>query len=365
MAASMTDYELAKAAGFSVVKSGKTTKYKATPALFEPKACIKKALRVLDEQNAVNRFKWHGLPSGLTGSLLERMIYYRGQLCFFLMEDNLAFYCLPYSGVGGWDVYGRPQEALPLIFKGPNQVQGDEKEAKDKAFITGFTKRILYDFSNNPDKDMRECAVILKDYTPQLPDRIIPRYELMDATIDLMSECFPLARTQLIANSGVKGMRVDSQDSKDEVVQASNAIYQAALRGLPYVPILGLTEFQEFTSSALKVEDYLIDMQALDNFRLSLHGLSSGGLFQKKAHMLEGEEEMNEKRAVSTLEDCLAQRERFCDLVNDLWGLGISVELDPSAQNGQETALGGEIGRGGLYSPDQGEKTPQNEERGV
>lgn len=363
MASSMTDYELAKAAGFSVVKNGKTVRYKATPALFEPKACIKKALRVLDEQNAVNRFRWHGLPSGLTGSLLERMIYYKGELAFFLMEDNLAFYALPFSGVEGWDVYGRPQKCLPLIFKGPNQVQG-EKGGADKPFITGFTKRILYDFSNDPGKDMRDCAVILKDYTPQLPDRIIPRYELMDATIDLMSECFPLARTQLIANSGVKGMRVDSQDSKEEVTQASNAIYQAALRGLAYVPILGMTDFQEFGSSALKVEDYLLDMQALDNFRLSLHGLSSGGLFQKKSHMLQGEEEMNEQRAVSTLEDCLAQRERFCDLVNDLWGLGISVELDPSAVNGQETALGTQFGEGGLYSPKESRETPQNEGEG-
>lgn len=345
MASIVTDPILAKIAGFDIVKDGKARRYKIAGQAFEPKASIKRAIRILDEQNAIKRFKWHNLPSGLTGNLVERMLYYRGQLCFFLMEDNLAFYMLPYAPVEGWDVYGRPQFIRPLIFKGPNQIDGQEGKGAMKPFIADFKKKVIYDFSEDIQKDMRESAIILKDYTPQMNDTIIPRSELMDTTIDLMSECFPLARTQLIANSGVKGMRVDSQDSKEEVNQASQAIYQSALRGYPYVPILGLTEFQEFGSSALKVEDYLIDMQALDNFRLSLHGLSSGGLFQKKAHMLEGEEEMNESRAKSTLEDCLENRERFCDLVNDLWGLGISVELDSSASGSQAMAMPEELGR--------------------
>lgn len=335
MASKMTDNDLARLAGFSVVRNGKERILKPTRNAFEPKASIKRALRILDEQNAIKRFKWHNLPSGLTGNLVERMLYFRGQLCFFLMEDNLAFYMLPYAPVESWDVYGRPQYIRPLIFKGPNQIEGENGKGVGKPFIADFKRKVLYDFSGNQDDDMRECCVVLKDYTAQINDTLIPRSELMESTLDLMSECFPLARTQLIANSGVKGMRVDSQDSKDEVVQASNAIYESALRGQAYVPILGMTEFQEFGGTALKVEDYLIDMQALDNFRLSLHGLSSGGLFQKKSHMLEGEEEMNENRAKSTLEDALENRERFCDLVNDLWGLGISVELDPSASESQ------------------------------
>ena len=32
---------------------------------------IKIALRILDEQNAVNRYEWYNLPDGLDGELLE------------------------------------------------------------------------------------------------------------------------------------------------------------------------------------------------------------------------------------------------------------------------------------------------------
>lgn len=332
--AALTDKALAAAAGFKLVKSGSGYVYKPlATSQYSAKLGIKKALRVLDEQNAVQRFEWKNLPSGLTGALIERMLYYRGQLCLF--ELNGEFYCLPYAPIGPFDVYGRPGKIQPLVFAGPNQT--GEKKDKDKPFIIGFTREAAYsEKSLSP-----ECAVILRDYTQQLPDRIIPRAELMDSTIDLMSDCFPLARTQLIANSGVKGMRVDSQDAKDEVVQASEAIYDAALRGLAYVPILGRTEFQDFSASALNVQDYLLDMQALDNFRLSLHGLSSGGLFEKKAQTLKDEAEINAGRAKSALQDSYAQRQAFCELANKAFGLSVSCEisesaLEPSAEESYE-----------------------------
>ena len=44
---------------------------------------IKKGLRIMDEQDAVNRFTWYNLPSGLNSRLMERILYYRGQGMFF------------------------------------------------------------------------------------------------------------------------------------------------------------------------------------------------------------------------------------------------------------------------------------------
>ena len=42
---------------------------------------IKRQLRIIDEQDAVNRFKWTNLPCNMTSQELERLIYYKGQLC--------------------------------------------------------------------------------------------------------------------------------------------------------------------------------------------------------------------------------------------------------------------------------------------
>lgn len=46
--------------------------------------------------------------------------------------------------------------------------------------------------------------------------------------------------------------------------------------------------------------------------------------------MLETEAQMNAGVADAALRDRLAYREDFCDLVNAVFGLGISVEIHPS-----------------------------------
>ena len=33
-------------------------------------------IRILDEQDAVNRYRWYNLPDGITSQALERMLYY-------------------------------------------------------------------------------------------------------------------------------------------------------------------------------------------------------------------------------------------------------------------------------------------------
>ena len=35
---------------------------------------ILRSLRIVDEQDAVNSFRWYNLPEGLTGNLIERIL---------------------------------------------------------------------------------------------------------------------------------------------------------------------------------------------------------------------------------------------------------------------------------------------------
>ena len=105
------------------------------------------------------------------------------------------------------------------------------------------------------------------------------------------------------------------------------SVNDAALTGKKWIPVIGNIDFQELTSkSVVKAEEYLLTMQSLDNYRLSLYGLENGGLFQKKSHMLESEQSMNESNTLLAFQDSLAIRQRFCDFVNAIWGLGIWVE---------------------------------------
>lgn len=298
------------------------------------KADIKKQLRILDEQDAVNRFTWYNLPSGLNSRLMERILYYKGQGMFFKLQDK--FYFLPYALDGTIDVYGRFTEVTPLPFNGTSKA----KDGKELPWITGLKRKCLYEVEI-PDDYISEdgevlvdkiletqdsSCVLIKDYTEQISQTNISRQILQDPILDIMADMFPFMRTALLNSTGIQGMRVNSQDEYANVEAASRAVNRAALEGKKYIPVVGSVDFQDLTGGAtLKSEEFLLAMQSLDNYRLSLYGLDNGGLFQKKSHMLEAEQSMNSGNTGLVFRDSLQCRQDACTIINSVWGLNMWV----------------------------------------
>lgn len=154
-----------------------------------------------------------------------------------------------------------------------------------------------------------------------------------------MAECYPMMRTALISGTGVKGVRVNDEDQALNVMDANRSIESASMTGHPFVPIVGNVEFQELTDGNLaKADEYLMAFQSLDNFRLGLLGIASGGAFEKKAHELQSEADLNQGPDDLVAEDGLKIRQNFCDLANKLFGTQMSVEK-VETQPAEESAL--------------------------
>lgn len=327
MAASMYDVNTIVQAGINP-KTGLPIRMDSSAPICV-KGDIKKNLRIMDEQNAVNRYTWYNLPKGLDGQLIERILYYRGQGMLFQLKGK--FYFLPYAlqapeDSTGIDVYGRFTGVTPLPFNGTSN---DGK--KDAPWIRGLVFEPLYEAPDlaefaeaSPEEIMRtleKSCVLLHDYTPQISQTNISRQALNDPILDVMSDCIPFMRTALLNGTGVMGMRVGNENEQAAVDAASNAINKAALEGRKYVGIMGQLDFQELTDGPVaKAEEYMLALQSLDNFRLSLYGLDNGGLFQKKSHMLQAEQEMNAGNTGLVAEDGLRNRQKFCTIANTLWG---------------------------------------------
>ena len=306
---------------------------------------IKKLLRIVDEQDAINRYTWYNLPDGLTGQLIERILYYKGQAMFFYDKTTEKFYFLPYALDGSIDIYGHYTGVRPLPFNGSTEVKKDGKLTPMAKYITSLVREPLYDVWTeelNWDVLNTKC-VLLSDYSKQISQTNIPRQQLNDPLLDVMADCIPFLRTALLNGTGVSGMRVNSQDEYMNVKLASTAIDNAALNGEKYVPVVGTVEFQDLASGQVaKAEEYLLSMQSLDNFRLGLYGLDNGGLFQKKAHMLEAEQTTNAGTSGLIYQDGLTLRQTFCKIVNSITGLGISCESSEPVL-GLDKNLDGEI----------------------
>lgn len=293
------------------------------------KSDIKKTLRIIDEQDAVNRYVWYNLPCNITSQELERMLYYKGQLCFFYDETLDEFYFMPYALDGTIDFYGRFNTVHPVPMSGGVEEEKSDTYKALAGILSNIKLKCLYGVvldENELDENTRYC-VLLHDYSKQLSQTIIPRANLNDPILDVMSECIPFMRTSLICGTGIKGVRVVDADQYANVVAGSKSLEKAALSGEPWVPIVGPIEFQELTDGAVaKSEEYMLAMQSIDNYRLSTYGIDNGGLFEKKAHELQSEADINGGPVGLVLQDGLSIRQNFCNIVNSLYGIGIWCE---------------------------------------
>ncbi len=299
--------------------------------LFE---AAKRALRIIDEQDAVNRYVWYNLPSGVTSQELERMLYYKGQLCFFYYKEADKFFFMPYALDGTLDFYQRYNRVHPV----PMTEGGEgEKKSKSKSALADLLSEIkldvVYGIVGEDEKiDRNKSCVLLHDYTKQLSQIIIPRCTVNDDIIDYEAQLLPLSRTALIASSGIRGVRAPDADSSGEVRDASRLAADSAIAGELFIPIIGKIDLQELTgNSSGKVQDYFLALQSVDNFRLSTYGLDNGGLFEKKAHVLESEQAMNQNTVGRVLQDGLSIRQNFCNIVNSIFDLGIWCEPGENA----------------------------------
>ena len=307
--------------------------YKATGNLpCALKDNVKRQLNIVDLQDALNRYTWYNLPKGLTGNLIERILYYKGQGALFYMESNETFYFLPFALDGSIDVYGRFTGITFLPFNGATS------DGEEKPWIQGFKKTPRYEVMTDPEEataeNIMDSCVILRDYSQQISQTILPRSTVNDSILDVMAECIPLMRTALINSTGINGMKVSNEDEQSNVKAASLAIQRAALNGEKWIPMVGQVEFQELVNGpTAKAEEFLLAMQSVDNYRLSLYGLDNGGLFQKRSHMLEAEQRMNNGNSGIILQDGLYQRQEFCDIVNSWFGLSIYCEISETVNN--------------------------------
>ena len=175
------------------------------------------------------------------------------------------YYILPYALSGTIDVYGRYKKITPLPFNGTAK---DEKDA----WIVGLYRYPVYNIDKEEEFDKENSCVLLHDYAKQISQTVLPRSSLQEPLLNLMSEAFPMARTSLLANSGIQGMRVSSEDEGMNVAAAGQAIATCALRGQIWAPIIGAPGLEELTGkgTANQAEEYRnsINTQNYDLIRM-------------------------------------------------------------------------------------------------
>lgn len=304
------------------------------PANPDLKPNARRLFRIIDEQRAVNRYKWYNLPEGLSSQELERLLYYRYSLAFFYWEKTGQFYFLPYALNGTIDMYARFNHITPVPFAEQEDYKKTE-EYKGKAKMLQelklkVIKDVVVDLTEISYEMLTNSAVLLRDYTNQLGQKELPRWTLHDCLLDLQADTLCFLRTNLILATGIQGLKVPDADSASEADNIGAQFYTAAVTGNPYVAVVGTIQkdFQELQPvSTTKASEYFLSLQSIDNLLLSSYGIENAGLFNKKAHTLESENAVNASNVSLVMQDGLAQRQHFCNIVNSIWNLNMWVEI--------------------------------------
>ena len=278
----------------------------------------------MDVQECVNSGTWYNLPDDLNGELIERILYFRGEGIFFYMADK--FYFLPFGVTDGIDCYGRYLGCIPLSFGGTISVDNDKKILGDTVKKPIYGLPTYYSIEEIEDAIKNGC-VIISNRSRKTDFHAPNEYGLTKDTMTKMAECYPLARTMLFANSGIASVRVGSQDEASGVAMLNETIKACALTGKFLMPVIGSTDFQNFTEgSALKAEDVLMVMQSLNNYRQHIHGIGDGAIFEKKERVLQAEFGLNQSNTNLILDDKIRCRQEACRQIQAIWGLPIWYE---------------------------------------
>ena len=235
----------------------------------------------------LSQFEWHGLPDTCDARYFERQLLYKGTATFFKPKDIEDIYSLGYVQKNGFTGYGYPAGINPIDFNG-HKYETDDFE-------------IIYD---NVSRGTIMPFIYL--YAKKL-------YEV-DQTIraNLMQQ-----NTPYIIPSTPKN---------------SVSIKQFFKNFFAFSPVLTVKKMEYNPLAELKTVDLRVDFKGNDLYELkeniwseALHILGIAPTKTKKERLITGEIVMDRQEDIVSIQSRLLQRIRFCDKINDRWGLDVTV----------------------------------------
>ncbi len=246
---------------------------------------------------ASNVFEWEGLPEELTSDYIEQKLV-NNNLVFYKSKEQ--GYVLARAQIIGWDIMDRPRRVRPSFFN-PN---GSYREYSRKPMLIG-----------------QECALIqdTKDYRRHRIDYIINA-----GICDMMADIDIAIKQQIVNQRAPLLFTSDGTTGTNK-----NRLFTSAY-------LDGANVFIASGGLGNKLESLSVDspfnVQVLEMMRgeyynegLQLLGVDNMPAIQKRERMNDMEVSSNEELLNVYLEDALGARKEACKVINDTFGLDVSV----------------------------------------
>ena len=237
---------------------------------------------------ALNTYRWVNLPEGLESKYIEKALYKHGQ-CFFTLDKDFGYMCLPCSPTGQINIYGEP---LGYVLTGV----GYSKQVKDTegVRITNNDTAVptVWHIDYYTKKMVEVDEVILQNLRQQ-------RFPYVMATTK---------NTEFTVKNIAKKI-----EEKEDFIFMDKSLTDGDGLGIQVIPTLA---------------PYLLDklqIQKLEFERELLTHLGINTVIEKKERLISCEANANNEHIALNLDLGYKSRKRACELINAKYGLNINV----------------------------------------
>lgn len=278
------------------------------------------------EQNRIEileRYMWINVPFGISADIIERILYYRGRGVFYYNEDLEKFQFLPFALHDIIDEYGRFTMCNSLVFTGSDS---EKKDKKREIRAVKENIELVYDLPYNKDmleniRKKKNYGIILNDSSLGLSQQPVIRANYVKPVLHLMATMMQIINTAIFGSADHSLLQVESEADYEALNAQIDAINQDILKGRRFTGIIGTFPITPLkTSSTYDVEGLFATYNSLSNLLKTINGIANPGLFDKKAHLLQEEQNLNETNADDIYYNGLRMRQEFCLMVQAFYG---------------------------------------------
>lgn len=294
-------------------------------------------LAIIVEQNRIEtleRYMWVNVPFGITQDIIERLLYYRGRGVFYFNKDVGKFQFLPYAPYKFMDEYGRFTSCASLQFTGTSETQKNGGIGGSKKPHTAIKEYIslVYDLPYSPEmiqaaRSGETIGIILNDSSVGLSQQPIIRSNYVMPICRMMATLIQIINTAMFGAADHSLVELTSEGELQSFNQQVDAINQDILHSRRFTGVVGQMPITPIKSSSTHdLEGLFNTFNSLTNFLKSITGIANPGVFDKKAHLLQEEQQLNGSNADDIYYNGLRVRQEFCLMVQAYYGYPIWCE---------------------------------------
>ena len=285
-----------------------------------------KPLEIKDRQQALSRFKWtlnagaSGLVINFTGLMLERYLYQRGMFGTAVVEPGVLD-VFNFAWNGSLDRQGRMRQIRPVF---PTSL----KDGKYQEEPWEFNYEVVYTTYEGDIRQGPNYGAVCFDYTPMgALTQIAPRSVLQREFVIEMANLYNFSTINLVNSLALAKYNLKDEAQRDAFEQELKNLYRDLRMGKYYQLTSTTQDLQDLTKPAnYQGQEYWQSYNSLNNERLGALGLENTGAFNKKERKLGAETNIESKNSSLVIDNSLAERQNWCDVVNNIFGVNFSVE---------------------------------------